>query len=97
MFQQGPIFPLSWYVSESLQRELNVYKYVHIVYSWRYVRVTGGMCLSLTLYPGGFMQWDASLYNATDLVSHSAELKAPIVYVSFNYRLGGILFFSRIS
>ena len=42
------------------------------------------------------MQGDASRHNATSLVSHSAELKAPVVYVSFNYRLGGILFYLTV-
>ncbi|KIM54010.1 hypothetical protein SCLCIDRAFT_137679 [Scleroderma citrinum Foug A] len=39
------------------------------------------------IYGGGFTEGYASAYNGTGIVSHSVGLNAPIIYVSFNYRL----------
>jgi len=43
-------------------------------------------------YGGGFSTGDASLFNATTLVSRSVELGDPVIYVSFNYRVNGFGF-----
>ena len=42
---------------------------------------------------GGFVEGYASAYNGTGIVGRSVGLNAPIIYVSFNYRLNGTLFF----
>lgn len=43
------------------------------------------------------MAGDTSAYNGTSIVARSVELKTPIVYVSFNYRLNGTFVFIRDS
>ena len=45
----------------------------------------------LILCEGGFTGGDASGYNGTGIVGRSVGLNAPIIYVSFNYRLNGTL------
>ena len=52
--------------------------------------------LSLTPSQGGFTEGYASAYNGTGIVSRSVGLNAPIIYVSFNYRLNGTSFFFNI-
>ena len=44
------------------------------------------------IYGGGFSTGDASLFNASALVSRSVQLGNPVVYVSFNYRVNGFGF-----
>jgi carboxylesterase type B len=44
------------------------------------------------IYGGGFLMGDASAFNASSLVVRSQELKQPVIYVSFNYRLNGFGF-----
>lgn len=44
------------------------------------------------IYGGGFATGDASLFDATALVSRSVELGKPVIYVSFNYRVNGFGF-----
>ncbi|KIM54027.1 hypothetical protein SCLCIDRAFT_31424 [Scleroderma citrinum Foug A] len=39
------------------------------------------------IYGGGFVEGYASAYNGTGIVGRSVGLNAPIIYVSFNYRL----------
>ena len=47
--------------------------------------------MSLMSCQGGFTGGDASGYNGTGIVGRSVGLNAPIIYVSFNYRLNGTL------
>ena len=49
--------------------------------------------VSLMPCQGGFVEGYASAYNGTGIVGRSVGLNAPIIYVSFNYRLNGTLFF----
>ncbi|KAF9646185.1 carotenoid ester lipase precursor [Thelephora ganbajun] len=44
------------------------------------------------IYGGGFSVGDASVFNATTLVSRSVRLGNPVIYVSFNYRVNGFGF-----
>jgi len=44
------------------------------------------------IYGGGFATGDASLFNASALVSRSVQLGDPVIYVSFNYRVNGFGF-----
>ena len=44
------------------------------------------------IYGGGFATGDASLFNASALVSRSIQLGDPVIYVSFNYRVNGFGF-----
>ena len=58
--------------------------------------MTDGYFLSLMPCQGGFVEGYASGYNGTGIVSRSVGLNAPIIYVSFNYRLNGTSFSGKI-
>ncbi|KAF8452562.1 Alpha/Beta hydrolase protein [Boletus edulis BED1] len=44
------------------------------------------------IYGGAFESGDASAYNGTQIVSRSLDLKSPVIYVSFNYRMNAFGF-----
>ncbi|KIM54024.1 hypothetical protein SCLCIDRAFT_1222315 [Scleroderma citrinum Foug A] len=47
----------------------------------------GDLPVAVYIYGGGFTEGYASAYNGTNIVGRSVGLNAPIIYVSFNYRL----------
>ncbi|KAF8125294.1 sterol esterase [Boletus edulis] len=56
------------------------------------VRAGANLPVVVWIYGGAFETGDASGFNGTQIVSRSMELKTPVIYVSFNYRLNAFGF-----
>ena len=54
--------------------------------------ISTGMCSFQ--FGGGFEIGDTSQYVPTELVERSIAIGQPVIYVSANYRLNGVLFLS---
>ncbi|KAF8596270.1 Carboxylesterase [Ceratobasidium sp. AG-I] len=55
---------------------------------WRPQGVTGPLPVMLWIYGGSFILGEAQSYPGTGIVASSVAMGQPVIYVTFNYRLG---------